>query len=453
MIEATFEAVVPTPAYAEFEAIVPRERSMPIINQERYFDTNGKYEIKSEEGTAMTKVDVEVDIRPAEFNDVNFYDYDGTILYSYSWEEFLEYNQLPPLPTHHEGLVCEGWTHTLEYILKRELPFYNIAATYNTDDGSNRLHIEAVSDGYVLLNLRPTVIGGVEIDWGDGEIEVTKETGKITLSHNYNVGKYIISIKKITGTTYFGWGVQATAGFSGFGVILYEANISDLEGDYSYYNLRSLRKISYPKNFKYSTGMFNNLGIDFFLLNSYIVNNVTTGCSIKNVVITPEVKFIGNSMLSFPHLTKIAIPNGIIQVGYYAFKDARFTNIYFPDSVEKIEPGCCLNCIELVKARLPEGLIEIKSSVFEGCVKLNGIIIPQSVTLIDKYAFYGTALKVVNLKNHTAIPTLSNTNAFGNISSPFQIVVPDNLCDEWIAATNWSEYADKIIKASEYVES
>ena len=28
----------------------------------------------------------------AEWNDVNFYDYDGTILHSFSWDEFVEYN-------------------------------------------------------------------------------------------------------------------------------------------------------------------------------------------------------------------------------------------------------------------------------------------------------------------------------------------------------------------------
>lgn len=43
---------------------------------------------------------------------VNFRDYDGTVLYSYTVEEAAALTELPPLPTH-EGLVCQGWNWTL----------------------------------------------------------------------------------------------------------------------------------------------------------------------------------------------------------------------------------------------------------------------------------------------------------------------------------------------------
>ena len=49
-----------------------------------------------------------------------------------------------------------------------------------------------------------------------------------------------------------------------------------------------------------------------------------------------------------------------------------------------------------------------------------------------------------------SVPTLSNTNAFNNIPSDCKIVVPDSLYDTWIAATNWSTHASKIIKASKF---
>ena len=55
-----------------------------------------------------------------------------------------------------------------------------------------------------------------------------------------------------------------------------------------------------------------------------------------------------------------------------------------------------------------------------------------------------------DFSNHTVVPTLSNTNAFINIPSDCKIIVPDNLYDEWIAATNWSTYSSKIIKKSDW---
>ena len=48
-------------------------------------------------------------------NDVNFFDYDGTLLYSYSWDEAKELTELPALPIHN-GLEVREWNYTLEDI-------------------------------------------------------------------------------------------------------------------------------------------------------------------------------------------------------------------------------------------------------------------------------------------------------------------------------------------------
>ena len=45
--------------------------------------------------------------------DVNFYDYDGSLVTSYTAEEFLELSEMPANPTH-EGLTAQGWNWTLE---------------------------------------------------------------------------------------------------------------------------------------------------------------------------------------------------------------------------------------------------------------------------------------------------------------------------------------------------
>lgn len=47
-------------------------------------------------------------ITEPEEKDVDFIDYDGTLLYSYSADEFLEMTELPPNPSH-DGLVAQGW--------------------------------------------------------------------------------------------------------------------------------------------------------------------------------------------------------------------------------------------------------------------------------------------------------------------------------------------------------
>ena len=48
-----------------------------------------------------------------------------------------------------------------------------------------------------------------------------------------------------------------------------------------------------------------------------------------------------------------------------------------------------------------------------------------------------------------AIPTLG-TNSFSSTASDFKIIVPDDLYEDWISATNWANYASKIIKKTDW---
>ena len=46
-------------------------------------------------------------------DDVTFVDYDGTVLYTYSADEFLALNTMPDNPSH-SGLISQGWNSTLQ---------------------------------------------------------------------------------------------------------------------------------------------------------------------------------------------------------------------------------------------------------------------------------------------------------------------------------------------------
>ena len=139
-------------------------------------------------------------------SDVNFYDYDGTLLYSYTKSTFLALSVLPNLPTR-EGLICQEWNYNLskakEYV--GEYGILDIGATYITDDGKTRLYISIATDGRmdVPLYFSQTVSNGVTIDWGDGTSpQSISGTGNVSTTHKYNeIGDYIITLNPKSGCT------------------------------------------------------------------------------------------------------------------------------------------------------------------------------------------------------------------------------------------------------------
>ena len=289
--------------------------------------------------------------------DVTLYDYDGTILHSFSKEEFLALNEMPTLPTQ-PGLTCQGWNYDITEA-KAYVEQYgklDIGATYITDDGKTRLYIKIAAEGRmkVPLYFSQTVANGVTIDWGDGSSTQTLSgTGNKNTTHTYaNIGDYCITLTAASGCT---------------------------------------------------LGLGHNSS-------SYCVMGSTGS----------EGKVYCNM------LQKVEIGSGVISIGDYAFQ----------------------YCYSLSSVIIPNSITSIGGSAFADCSSLSSVVIPNSVTSIGERVFIGCyGMAFYDFSNHTSVPTLS-TDAFRNIPSNCKIIVPDNLYDTWIAATNWSTYASKIIKKS-----
>jgi hypothetical protein len=75
------------------------------------------------------------------------------------------------------------------------------------------------------------------------------------------------------------------------------------------------------------------------------------------------------------------------------------------------------------------------------------VIVGNGVTSIGNSAFSGhMCLEYFDFSRHTFVPALGNIRALtGGLTNNFEIRVPSALYDEWIAATNWSYFADNIV--------
>ena len=71
-------------------------------------------------------------------DDVNFFDYDGTLLYAYTWEEAKNLAELPVAPSH-DGMTFSEWNYTLEDIKAQSSDTYkgkaDIGATFIDGNG------------------------------------------------------------------------------------------------------------------------------------------------------------------------------------------------------------------------------------------------------------------------------------------------------------------------------
>ena len=134
-------------------------------------------------------------------NDINFYDYDGIIVASYSLSEAQSLTALPDGPTH-KGLTFQGWNYTLDKVKAFTRPM-NVGVMYITDDGKTRLYIRIAAEGRmnVPLYISQTVANGVTIDWGDGSAtETLAGTGNVNTTHTYtSIGDYVITLDPVDG--------------------------------------------------------------------------------------------------------------------------------------------------------------------------------------------------------------------------------------------------------------
>ena len=126
------------------------------------------------------------------------------------------------------------------------------------------------------------------------------------------------------------------------------------------------------------------------------------------------------------------------------------TSISIPNSVTSIGASAFYNCYLLTSVIIPDDVTSIGANTFSNCYSLTSIAIPDSVISIGSNAFYNCAgVRIYDFSTHTQVPALSNSNAFGGITSDCEIIVPDELYDEWIVATNWASRANYIVKKSE----
>ena len=157
-------------------------------------------------------------IAPVESKDVNFYDYDGTLLYSYTTAEVAALTSLPPAPSAPEGLgLLSGsgtWNYTLDEI-KDIGGMCDVGAMYASSNPYVTLVIETPYDGFLARFMIKSSLGNADVNWGDGNssqvggqdsyFEHTYEkAGRYTISYRCQNANATVTLGTQTNTTICG---------------------------------------------------------------------------------------------------------------------------------------------------------------------------------------------------------------------------------------------------------
>ena len=352
-------------------------------------------------GGGSTPVPPEPTPSPDANADVVLRDYDGSLVASYSAEDFAALTELPS-PQAHDGLTFQGWNWSLADA-KAFCALYgkvDICAIYITDDGCTRIKI-VLTAGRLSPYLGLGVNGTLDVDWGDGTTHSSVEGSDletvVNTRHIYAApGEYTIVITP---------GEGATFAFVG------TANGTELLWD------------------------MQDVG-------NYAFNSCS---NLKAVTIPATVSTIGNSAFNLCYAIKsISLPKGITDIGQRAFYACPgLKRVILPPIVTSFHQGLIGGCSGLVEVIIPEGVTSIGDDALNGCYSLTSIRLPQSLASIGSRAFGNCVSMAAYIIKATTPPSITSTT-FNNIPNDAVIYVPSASVDTYKGATNWLAQAGKI---------
>ncbi len=171
------------------------------------------------------------------------------------------------------------------------------------------------------------------------------------------------------------------------------------------------------------------------------ITDIVAWCNIDfDYYASTPMYFAENIYLNGQPITEVNIPEGFTKINddtFYGFKD--LVKVTIPDSVTSIGDSAFAGCINLTEIAIPDSITSIYDCAFASCTSLDEITIHDSVTRIGYNAFYNcTSLETVNITdivawckiefdNYASNPMYYAENIYLNGQLITEITIPDSV--------------------------
>ena len=424
-----------------------------------------------------------------EEKEVTFYDYDGTILYAYTTEEFLALSSMPT-PASDSELASSGWNWSFADA-KTWVTKYGMLAIGNMRYPKNcsvRIIVNPEA-GETLTVTKSNGSWSGTINWGDETIDSLANN----ISHTYLVsGHYIIQIFTATGETYqvdlggnknmvdeINLGLSATGeiytnrsygdncrfislphglttirgnfmtGRTATKALIYPDTLTTLGMFDSNYD--NAIAVSYPNNTLGKIANFPKAGMITVKTNLGTIGGNTAMSLCKYFVLSDECTELTQNQRyqSIRCLKKIYLSPNITNTGTYLFTDLQdLKKLVLPKSMTVISNATFTNLYSLEELTLPPNVTTING--LTNILKLKSLIIPETVTNIAANSFStAVCLREIHFRPTTP-PTIGSTATFSDLNSTCIIYVPysadHSILTAYQEATNLSRYASQMVE-------
>lgn len=353
-----------------------------------------------------------------ESSDINFYDYDGTLLYGFTFNQIRNMLELPESRPH-EGLRFDGWNWSLTDLQELTMPM-DVGALYSAESDDCILEADIYTSsttnslGFKFMRVddsAESIVVQCEID---GEIKTSYNKTVATANVSTNMTIQNISpigyhkIRFITSSEAAKIKMNGSSGTSSMALSV-SSNI--------------IKKIK--------------IGRKMTSLGNYFLNN--NAVSIDNIPIPNSIEEIGNFCLNVTNGT-----NG--------YAGTRFSYLVFPNNC-KIGSNVRGSSADMKGFSLPKvfsgiqgtteyvsGVIPTSFMTYASYVKR--LCIPSSCTAILSTPFHSSNIQ--ELYMHSVTPPTFPSDSFKNSNVSTKIYVPAGSLDLYKNAAGWSSYADQI---------